>query len=85
MMNPDTNEFEEVFKDTKEVAGEIQKLQDQHLAQFLDKDGNHVPNEKVFNVGEELTIKGYVFRIKNIRRKRLDLEPVRPDTIPLTK
>jgi hypothetical protein len=67
-MNPDKNEFEKL--QNKEATKEFCE----RFYSREDKAGSDIP---IFTIGEEITIKGYIFRVQQISKRRLAFRPVR--------
>ena len=83
MMNPETNQFEEVQPKPK-YADASRELLASLEQEFVRQDGSVVPKEyPVFKVGEELTFKGYRFKVKRIGKDELVFAPV--GVMPKTK
>ena len=71
-MNPDTNRFEKL--EEKGPFGD-----------FIRPDGSPVPKDwSVFTVGEEITIKDYLFRVTNIGDSAILFEPVGPQIMDVS-
>lgn len=71
MLNPDTNMFERVrnVQHLKELQERWQKR----------KGGtNKFVEAPTFSEGERIEIRGYIFRISHIGRKKMIIRPVRP-------
>jgi hypothetical protein len=67
-MNPDKNKFEKL--QDKEAMEEFCK----RFYSREDKAGSDIP---IFTIGEEITIKNYIFRVQQISKRRLVFKPVR--------
>ena len=66
-MNPETNQFDELNSP-------------EHQKKFIDRfysresdEGRDIP---IFTLGEEVEIKGYVFKVQQISKRRLAFRPV---------
>lgn len=69
-MNPKTNEFENLNKLIKNISNETTSL-------LVRPNGEPVPEHwSVFQVGEEVLLKNYKFKVGYINQKTLVLEPV---------
>lgn len=69
MMNPETNQFEEVFQEKTDYAKLVDIL--------VRRDGSPVPKEyPVFKIGEEFILKGYKFKVARIDKDELVFTPV---------
>lgn len=67
-MNPDTNKFE--------------KLEEKGLFGLIRPDGSPVPKHwSIFTMGEEVTIKDYLFRVAYIGESAILFEPVGPQVL----
>lgn len=76
-MNPDTNKLEPVL-DALSGKVPISTLADSVLG-FVRADGTPVPAHwSVFKVGEEVTMKGYRFKVGYLGESAILLEPVGP-------
>jgi hypothetical protein len=86
MMNPETNRFEEVHPKDAEYEKQVAELMSEHdrrtglmVGDFVRKDGSPVPkNYPVFSVGEEFRLKGYRFKVKEIKPDEITFEPIGP-------
>lgn len=88
MINPETNRFEKLFEVSKdtEKANELVKkaiadgrIKDMSSPKLLRPDGSPVPDHwPIFSEGEEISIKGYTFKVKAIGEDYLLFEPVGP-------
>ena len=78
-MNPDTNKLEPVFeRDDPRIKALEDNLKNLNNA-LVRENGEPVPKDwSVFTVGEELGVKGYRFRVKEIHPDGMTLEPVGP-------
>jgi uncharacterized Zn finger protein len=76
MMNPETNRFEPVEQvEAVEQKNHLDKI----FKQFIQKDGTPVPQQNpVFEIGETFDLKGYRFKISDIKSDKLILDPVGP-------
>jgi hypothetical protein len=77
MLNPETNKFE-MLEMIKKDGGKLARAIDGRLYEQLTREmaPKSVP---IFRIGEERVIKGYIFRVVEIKEKRLVFEPVGPD------
>ena len=72
-MNPETNQFEELSEAVAAASSETKLLP----GQLVRPDGSPVPEHwSVFTVGEEIPIKGYVFKVAYIGETSILFEPV---------
>jgi len=63
MMNPETNEFEALKRNA--------------LEELVREDGSPVPDGwPVFQLNEKIEMKGYIFKVEKIRRRRIVLSAV---------
>lgn len=78
-MNPETNRFENVGT-VEELTEALKKPYESILpGQLVRPDGSPVPEHwSVFSAGEEIPIKGYVFRVAYIGETSILFEPVGP-------
>lgn len=60
MMNPDSKEFEEIIGDYDKLIAERPEVKDW----------------KKFRIGEEIEVKGEMFRIRKITKKDLIIRPI---------
>lgn len=60
MMNPDSKEFEEIIGDYDKIVSERPEVKDW----------------KKFHIGEEIEVKGEMFRIRKITKKDLIIRPI---------
>jgi hypothetical protein len=86
-MNPDTNKFEQLTRLADDEGGDKPKRNMQkEMVDYLENemklvrpDGTNVPEHwSIFQIDEEIVIKGYVFKIAHIGESHLLLEPVGP-------
>jgi hypothetical protein len=80
-MNPNTNKFEELFEaqEMEELIDAYRKERKETLlpGQLVRPNGEPVPEHwSLFTVGEEIPIKGYVFRIAYIGETSILFEPI---------
>jgi len=86
MMNPETNRFEAVHPKDAEYEKQVAELVSEHNRRmrvmegdFVREDGSPVPeNYPVFSVGEEFRLKGYRFKVKEIKPDEITFEPIGP-------
>jgi hypothetical protein len=86
MMNPETNRFKAVHPKDVEYEKQVAELVSEHNRRlrvmegdFVREDGSPVPeNYPVFSVGEEFRLKGYRFKVKEIKPDEITFEPVGP-------
>jgi hypothetical protein len=67
-MNPDSNELEALQTD-----GAMKDFVDR----FYSREKNSGDDIPVFTLGEEIVIKGYLFRVQQISKRRLAFRPVK--------
>ena len=79
-MNPDTNKFEEILEATDEQKQLLKKMTSAvENFQFVRQDGSPVPvTWSTFQIGEEVAIKGYMFRVGYVGETSILFEPVGP-------
>ncbi len=75
MRNPDTGDMEPISED---LYDKIKELKDgQFVSPETFRDGTPIPSSVVtFKVGEELEVRGSVFRVHRIKRKDITLRRV---------
>ena len=78
-MNPDTNKFEPVFDRNDERVKNLEdRFRELNDALVRENDELVPKNWPVFSIGEELGVKGYRFRVKEIHPDCMVLESVGP-------
>jgi hypothetical protein len=88
-MNPETNKFEKLSEVPKELREAMFKqtndLQDK-IKKLYRPNGEPVPKHwSIFNVGEEVIVKDYTFKIAYMNETTLILEPVAPVVLDIDK
>lgn len=78
MMNPETNRFEEVTA-KRRYSDAVNSAIKGHEQRYRKADGSLAPkNATVFSIGEEIAIRGYVFKVDRFDGDEMVLKGVRP-------
>lgn len=79
-MNPETNRFEEIPGDQvgQKAVDEVEDMMKRRLQAFFDRNDiqEEVTEIPVFQIGEEVALRGYRFRVKRIVPDEMVLEPI---------
>jgi uncharacterized Zn finger protein len=79
-MNPETNRFEEIPGDKvgQKAGDEVEAMMKRRLQSFFDHNDiqEEVTEVPVFQIGEEVALRGYRFRVARIDPGEMVLEPI---------